>query len=133
IYLVGGYAPTSATNTMEIYHSAGQCGARTATPSNTPGGPSNTPVNTNTPTRTPTGVILTATATACTGGPTPTWQPGPTYTPGVYAVQGASPLDGNFYVAGGQTAANVAVAHVAKFNSNTNTWTAVAPLPVAVG
>ncbi|HET9494973.1 MAG TPA: kelch repeat-containing protein, partial [Chloroflexia bacterium] len=81
---------------------------------------------------TPTGTPPTATATPCGGNPT--WTTGPAYNPGVYAVQGGvSPANGNFYVAGGQDATNIPVPNVNRFNPATNTFTALAPLPVAVG
>jgi subtilisin-like proprotein convertase family protein len=79
-----------------------------------------------------TGPSVTPSPTVCGGNPS--WTNGPAYTPGVYAVQGGvSSSNGNFYIAGGQDAANVSLPNVNRFNPATNTFTALAPLPVAVG
>ncbi|HEX9989316.1 MAG TPA: S8 family serine peptidase, partial [Chloroflexia bacterium] len=72
-----------------------------------------------------------ATGTPCAG--VSVWTFGPTYTPGVYAIQGGVAGDGNFYVAGGQMGNNTPVPNVARFNSASNTFTALPNLPVPVG
>src|SRR5205823_5154901 len=71
VWLAGGYAPATATNTMEINRGAIPCGTPvntptiTVTPTRTPTTPAFTPTNTFTPTRTPT-----------RGSPTVTFTPG---------------------------------------------------------
>ena len=115
----------------------------TATPTNTPtntptASPTNTPTATptNTPTSTPTG---TATATATpTASPSCTpagWQSGPDQPPSRYALQGVLGSDDMLYVAGGQTGDTVPTVYdqVSRYDYTTDTWSNVAPLPVALG
>ena len=77
---------------------------------------------------------------ADTPTPTPTcgpaaWQPGPPQPPARYAFQAALGTDNMLYVAGGQTADAVPIVYdqVSRYNYTTNTWSNVAPLPVALG
>jgi hypothetical protein len=67
VYVVGGYAPTTATNSMEIYTLPVQCGTpgpSTNTPTRTPTQPIvNTPTRTNTPPPVP--PTNTPTSTPC--------------------------------------------------------------------
>jgi hypothetical protein len=65
VYLVGGYAPTTATNSMQIYIPAVPCATETPTPAP----PTNTPTVTNTP-------AATATATSA-----PSWE---LYLPAIF-------------------------------------------------
>ncbi len=102
-----------------IYYTGGPCGS-----------PTPTPTATATPTTTATG----------TPSPTPTcgpaaWQSGPTQPPARYAFQGALGTDNMLYIAGGQTADSVPTVYdqVSRYNPTTNTWSNVAPLPVALG
>jgi N-acetylneuraminic acid mutarotase len=74
---------------------------------------------------------VTATPTQC--GTAASWVLGPEYNPAVYAVQGATAADGNFYVAGGQDGDNIPQAATARFNPGSNTFTSLAPMPVGVG
>jgi hypothetical protein len=94
IYLVGGYAPTTATGNMEIYSPAVPCATPTATPvptaTNTPSTLTNTPAPTathtpsSTPTATPVPPLPTATPTPPpTDTATPTATPPPALTPTV--------------------------------------------------
>ena len=93
---------------------------------------------TSTPTRTSTGTpAATATATA-TATPTcgaAAWVAGPTQPPGRYAIQGVLGTDNKMYIAGGQSADATPVLSnkLSKFDPVTNTWTDLAPLPVALG
>ena len=63
------------------------------------------------------------------------WQPGPPQPPARYAFQAALGTDNLLYVAGGQTADMVPTVYnqVSRYDSTTNTWSNVAPLPVALG
>jgi hypothetical protein len=63
------------------------------------------------------------------------WQPGPPQPPARYAFQAALGTDNMLYVAGGQTADMVPTLYdqVSRYDSTTNTWSNVAPLPVALG
>lgn len=65
----------------------------------------------------------------------PTWQPGPAQPPARYAFQAALGTDNMLYVAGGQTADAVPTLYdqVSRYDYTTNTWSNVAPLPVALG
>ena len=74
VFLAGGYAPTTAVNTMEIFGPGGGCATPTPTPSGTP-----TPTPSGTPTPTPGTPTPTPTATPAT--PTPTTTPVETPTP----------------------------------------------------
>ena len=97
------------------------------------GTPTPTPTATRTPTATPT-VAGTATPTPTCGGPA-TWQSGPAQPPARYAFQAALGTDNLLYVAGGQSADAVPILYnqVSRYNNTTNTWSNVAPLPVALG
>src|SRR6266513_1816294 len=76
----------------------------------------------------------TPTPTPTCGGPA-AWQPGPDQPPARYAFQAALGWDNMLYVAGGQTADMVPTLYdqVSRYNSFTNTWSNVAPLPVPLG
>src|SRR5207253_8747040 len=76
----------------------------------------------------------TATATPTCGGAA-TWQPGPAQPPARYAFQAALGTDNMLYVAGGQSADATPILYnqVSRYNNTTNTWSNVAPLPVALG
>src|SRR5215471_6495297 len=65
----------------------------------------------------------------------PAWQPGPDQPPARYAFQAALGTDNLLYVAGGQTADMVPILYdqVSRYDHTTNTWSNVAPLPVALG
>src|SRR6266436_3979213 len=65
----------------------------------------------------------------------PAWQPGPDQPPARYAFQAALGTDNMLYVAGGQTADMVPTLYdqVSRYDYTTNTWSNVAPLPVALG
>ena len=65
----------------------------------------------------------------------PAWQPGPDQPPARYAFQAALGTDNMLYVAGGQTADMVPILYdqVSRYDYTTNTWSNVAPLPVALG
>jgi len=69
------------------------------------------------------------------GGTCPAWQPGPDQPPARYAFQAALGTDNMLYVAGGQTADMVPTLYdqVSRYDYTTNTWSNVAPLPVALG
>src|SRR4029078_7320528 len=70
------------------------------------------------------------------GGPCiPAWQSGPDQPPARYAFQAALGTDNMLYVAGGQTADMVPTLYdqVSRYDSTTNTWSNVAPLPVPLG
>ena len=89
------------------------------------------------PSATPTATV-TATATA-TATATPTcgpaaWQSGPPQPPARYAIQGALGTDNKLYIAGGQSADATPIVYdqVSRYDSTTNTWSNVAPLPVPV-
>ncbi len=89
-------------------------------------------------TATPGGATATATspaptATATTCAAQPAWQSGPSQAPGRYTQQGAVGSDGNFYVAGGQDAANAIVGDFSRFNSGSNTWTSLGNIPAPAG
>src|SRR6266496_2516279 len=75
----------------------------------------------------------TPTPTPC-GGPA-AWQPGPDQPPARYAFQAALGTDNMLYAAGGQTADAVPTLYnqVSRYDYTTNTWSNVAPLPVALG
>src|SRR5438874_6930536 len=89
-----------------------------------------TPTATRTPTPTPT-VGGTATPTP-TCGPA-AWQPGPAQSPARYALQAALGTDNMLYIAGGGSADNMTFYNqVSRYNNTTNTWSNVAPLPVAL-
>jgi hypothetical protein len=67
------------------------------------------------------------------GGTCPAWQPGPDQPPARYAFQAALGTDNMLYVAGGQSADNLTVYdQVSRYDNTTNTWSNVAPLPVAL-
>ncbi|MGI8587770.1 MAG: Kelch repeat-containing protein [Chloroflexia bacterium] len=94
-----------------------------------------TPTPTSPPANTPsaTATAPAATATPCGGG-SPTWVAGPTLVPARYAIQGAVGTDGNVYVATGLNPMSTPLpAEMARYNSTSNTWTDVAPPPIAVG
>jgi N-acetylneuraminic acid mutarotase len=76
----------------------------------------------------------TPTPTPTCGGPA-AWQPGPAQPPARYAFQAALGTDNMLYIAGGQTADAVPTLYnqVSRYNNTTNTWSNVAPLPVALG
>jgi hypothetical protein len=118
------------TSGLRLNWTLAACGTPGPTATNTPPGPTatNTPPG---PTATNTPIGPTATATSVC--PPPSWTAGPTTTTGRYAFQAALAGDGNLYVAGGQTANNTPVALVERYNQGTNTWTTMAPLPVALG
>ena len=91
------------------------------------------------------GQILTATldsvrnANTDAYSPTPTcgpaaWQSGPPQPPARYAIQGALGTDNKLYIAGGQSADATPIVYdqVSRYDSTTNTWSNVAPLPVPV-
>src|ERR1043166_3025562 len=63
------------------------------------------------------------------------WQPGPPQPPARYAFQAALGTDNLLYVAGGQTADMTPTLYnqVSRYDYTTNTWSNVAPLPVALG
>src|SRR6266481_5349311 len=65
----------------------------------------------------------------------PAWQPGPDQPPARYALQAALGTDNMLYIAGGQTADMVPTLYdqVSRYDYTTNTWSNVAPLPVALG
>src|SRR4029450_9008985 len=64
----------------------------------------------------------------------PAWQPGPDQPPGRYALQAALGTDNMLYIAGGQRGDNLTGCdHVSRYDNTTNTWSNVAPLPVALG
>src|SRR6266513_951333 len=69
------------------------------------------------------------------GGTCPAWQPGPDQPPARYAFQAALGTDNMLSVAGGQTADMVPTLYdqVSRYDYTTNTWSNVAPLPVALG
>ena len=80
----------------------------------------------------------------CSGGiaaihapqaPNDAWQPGPPQPPARYAFQAALGTDNLLYVAGGQTADMTPILYnqVSRYDNTTNTWSNVAPLPVALG
>src|SRR5262249_29469168 len=97
--------------------------------------PTATPTATRTPTATPTATQTpTPTATPTCGGPA-VWQAGPTQPPARYALQAVLGTDNMLYIAGGQTADAVPIVYdqVSRYNYTTNTWSNVAPLPVALG
>src|SRR5205823_9718263 len=102
----------------------------TPTPSPTPS-PTASPPPCGVGTPTPT---ATATATPTCGGAA-TWQPGPAQPPARYAFQAALGTDNLLYVAGGQTADAMPIVYnqVSRYNNTTNTWSNVAPPPVALG
>src|ERR1043166_7326683 len=124
-------APATATPTATA--TATPTATRTPTPTPTA---TATATATRTPTPTP-----TATPTASgTATPTPTcgpaaWQPGPTQPPARYALQATLGTDNMLYIAGGQTADPTPIVYdqVSRYNYTTNTWSNVAPLPVALG
>src|SRR6266487_5812000 len=91
------------------------------------------PCGGGTPTPTPTGTP-TPTPTPTCGGPA-AWQPGPAQPPARYAFQAALGTDNMLYIAGGQTADMVPTLYdqVSRYNYTINTWSNVAPLPVALG
>ncbi|MBK8464478.1 MAG: hypothetical protein IPL32_01480 [Chloracidobacterium sp.] len=93
----------------------------TPTPTATSTG-SSTPTNTATPT-------ATATSTPCGA-----WVAGPPANPAGYAVPGAVGSDGKFYIAGGQSADATPIIsnQFQRFDPTTNTWSSLAPLPVAI-
>ncbi len=101
----------------------------------------NIPVGTPTPTVTgtpPTSTPTLAPANTPTSTPTvcgvPVWQAGPTMTPDRWAIQGAVGSDGNVYVANGLDAAGTPLpAQMARYDPHANSWSNVAPPPVAVG
>jgi len=96
----------------------------TPTPTVTGTPPTNTPTSThtNTPTVTP---------TVCGVG---VWSAGPPLDPGRYAIQGAVGTDGKFYTATGLDASSTPLpSELARYDPTTNTWSDVAPPPVAVG
>jgi hypothetical protein len=101
-----------------------------------------TPTTCGTPSATPTSTATsaaTATSTAtATGSPacTPSaWQAGPAQPPARYAIQGAVGTDNKLYVAGGQSIDNPPIVYnqFSRFDPATNTWSNLAPLPVALG
>jgi N-acetylneuraminic acid mutarotase len=74
----------------------------------------------------------TPTPTPTCGGPA-AWQPGPAQPPARYAFQAALGTDNMLYVAGGGSADNMTFYdQVSRYNNTTNTWSNVAPLPVAL-
>jgi hypothetical protein len=89
-----------------------------------------TPAVTSTTTSTP---QATAQATATTCAVQPTWQPAAPQNPARYTQQGAVAGDGNFYVAGGQDAANAIVPDFSRYNSGANTWTTLGNIPSPAG
>lgn len=142
-----GDPPAFTTNGSVTIVGATPTGSQSATPTNTN---TNTPTATNTPTltatntptRTPTNTpTFTATNTATnTATATPQctpagWQPGPAQPPARYAIQGVIGSDNRMYMAGGQSidATPVLSAQLSRFDPATNTWTDMAPLPVALG
>jgi hypothetical protein len=101
----------------------------TSTVTGTP--PTATPQPSNTPTATAT-TAVTPTPTGTPGCPQSSWQPGPTVVVARYAFQAA--VAGNkAYQAGGQTANNTPQPAVESYDPGTNSWTSLAPLPVALG
>lgn len=69
------------------------------------------------------------------GACVPAWQSGPPQPPARYAFQAALGTDNMLYVAGGQTADAVPTLYdqVSRYDATSNTWSNVAPLPVALG
>lgn len=113
----------------------------TATSTTTPSA-SPTPTRTNTSTPTPTATFTptasptpsnTATATGTPACGT-TWQSGPSQSPARYALQGVIGSDNMLYIAGGQNADATAVISnkLSRYDGATNTWTDLAPMPVAL-
>ena len=90
---------------------------------------------TPTPTATSTGSSTpTATATATPTCAPNTWRSGPAQPPARYAIQGALGTDNKLYIAGGQNGdATIVYPNVSRYDYTTNTWSDVAPLPVALG
>ncbi|MFN0278168.1 MAG: Calx-beta domain-containing protein [Pyrinomonadaceae bacterium] len=88
--------------------------------------------NPTAPTYTPT---ATATATATPVCGPAAWVSGPAQPPGRYAIQGVLATDTQLYIAGGQSLdANPVLSNqVSRYSTVTNTWSNVAPLPVALG
>jgi hypothetical protein len=115
------------TAVVVVYEQNGGLGCETYTVSINPC--ASGPAQTSTPTAT--APAVTATPTQCASQPG--WVAGPPYNPAVYTQQGEVASDGNFYVAGGQDSTNVPLNNVNRYEPATNTWTARAPLPVAVG
>ncbi len=85
---------------------------------------------TNTPTANPTGTP-SSTPTVCGMA---AWQPGATMTPGRWAIEAAVGADGKVYVATGVTVFYTPLpAQMARYDPVANSWSDVAPPPVAVG
>ncbi len=84
IWLVGGYAPSTATANMEIYTSGGGCVTPTETPT--------TPPSTNTPTDTPVAPSATNTQVPGTATDTPVVPPTDTDTPVVPPTDTDTPI-----------------------------------------
>src|SRR5262249_36428278 len=113
---------TALFNTRGFVVGGGSAGGgSTAVESMAPCGPSPTPTSPPQP------------PPAC-GGPA-TWQPGPAQPPARFAFQAALGTDNMLYVAGGQTTDAMPILYnqVSRYNFTTNTWSNVAPLPVALG
>jgi N-acetylneuraminic acid mutarotase len=91
-----------------------------------------TPTATSTGSMTPTNTA-TATATAM-ATPCGVWVAGPPALPAGYAVGGALGSDGKFYIAGGQSADATPIIsnQFQRFDPATNTWSSLAPMPVAI-
>src|SRR5437763_9083824 len=145
VWLAGGYAPTTPTNTMEIF--AGVCATPTPTPTATA---TSTPTSTATATPTATAsatvaatatVTPTATPTApTTATPTPTCVPGVTpgpwnivngYPGGVLESSAVSTNATYAYSAGGFVN-NAADSLLYRYDPLANSWTQLANMPETV-
>jgi hypothetical protein len=95
LWLAGGYAPTTVTNTMEMYHSGAACGPTstpTATATYDPGTYMPTQTSTQTSTNTPTNTWTNTPTDTPTNTPTLTSTNTWTYTPVSAATSTSTPM-----------------------------------------
>ncbi len=85
---------------------------------------------TNTATASPTPTNTATPAPSCLPG---SWQAGPAQPPARYALQAALGSDNKLYIAGGQGIDGTPYSNVSRYDAATNSWSSVAPLPVALG